>query len=263
MTGRPACACICAGLWAALGAALSAPRPAKGKDAEDDPGGKAKAAGGGGKAGRTVALLRARPPLLLLLLAIAGTEALYMGCFYASLTLVSKVYVVAIKKGGNLLVSSVGGWVLWGEPHAGEPRAPPSPAPPTTPCQAPAPVHTAWRGSGSRAHCVAWVRLTRTRVAWVRLTRTLRGVGPAHAHPRGVGQAEWAPLSGSWRAWRSCRSDTERLRWGPRGLELGPVCRRDVSPGYSARRRVWRDVVSRHERRRPMSWCRSLMVVVE
>ena len=29
------------------------------------------------------------------------------------------MYVVAIKKGGNLFVSSVAGWLLFGEPHAG------------------------------------------------------------------------------------------------------------------------------------------------
>ena len=124
---------LLAGLWAALGAAaLSAPprkAPAAGKaggdgggdddDDDDDAAGKAKAATAGGAARRTVTLLRARPALLLLLLGVAAMEALYMGCFYASLTFVSKVYVVAIKKGGNLLVTSVGGWVLFGEPHAG------------------------------------------------------------------------------------------------------------------------------------------------
>ena len=86
---------------------------------DDDAAGKAKAATAGGAARRTVTLLRACPALLLLLLGVAAMEALYMGCFYASLTLVSKVYVVAIKKGGNLLVTSVGGWLLFGEPHAG------------------------------------------------------------------------------------------------------------------------------------------------
>ena len=42
-----------------------------------------------------------------------------MGCYYASLTRASKVLVVAIKKGGNLLVSSVGGWVFFGEAYQG------------------------------------------------------------------------------------------------------------------------------------------------
>merc|ERR1740139_481170 len=107
---------LLAGLWATLGAAaLSAPAPPAGGD---DAAGKAKAAIAGGAARRSVALLRARPALLLLL-GVAAMEAVYMGCFYASLTIVSKVYVVAIKKGGNLLVTSVGGWVLFGEPHAG------------------------------------------------------------------------------------------------------------------------------------------------
>ena len=116
---------LLAGLWAALGAAaLSAPQktppPAGGGAGDEDAAGKAKAsARDGGAARRTAALLRLRPALLLLLLGVAAMEAFYMGCFYASLTRLSKVYVVAIKKGGNLLVTSVGGWVLFSEPHAG------------------------------------------------------------------------------------------------------------------------------------------------
>ena len=42
-----------------------------------------------------------------------------MGCWFAALTRVSKVYCVAIKKGGNLLVSSIGGWVIFGEKSEG------------------------------------------------------------------------------------------------------------------------------------------------
>ena len=55
----------------------------------------------------------------MLLLGVTCAEAFYMACYFSSLTIVSKVYVVAIKKGGNLLVNSVGGWVLFGESHQG------------------------------------------------------------------------------------------------------------------------------------------------
>ena len=120
---------------------LSARRAAKADDT-------AKGAGRGAGQ-RSLALLRSQPRLLLLLLGVTGAEAFYMGCYFASLTVVSKafarpspsptargpraaarvmpttppalsqVYVVAIKKGGNLLVNSVGGWVLFGESYEG------------------------------------------------------------------------------------------------------------------------------------------------
>ena len=54
---------------------------------------------------------------------MALTTALYpysqMGCYFAAISTVSKVYVVAIKKGGNLLVSSVGGILIFGEKAEG------------------------------------------------------------------------------------------------------------------------------------------------
>ncbi len=95
------------GLWAAFGASLL------GSGAEK--GGKA----GGGAAARSLRLLRASPRLSLVLLGVAITEACYMGCYFAALTRVSKVVVVAVKKGGNLLVSSAGGVLLFGEKAEG------------------------------------------------------------------------------------------------------------------------------------------------
>jgi uncharacterized membrane protein len=53
------------------------------------------------------------------LLAIACIEGCYMGCYFAALVRIPKVYVVAIKKGGNMLVSSIAGWVLLGEKAEG------------------------------------------------------------------------------------------------------------------------------------------------
>lgn len=74
---------------------------------------------GRGAAERSLRLLWAQPALLALLLGIAATEGFYMGCWFAALTRVSKVYCVAIKKGGNLLFSSIGGWVLFNEKSEG------------------------------------------------------------------------------------------------------------------------------------------------
>ena len=68
---------------------------------------------------RTLRLLWTEPKFALLLCTIALVEGGYMGCYFAALTRTSKVYVVAIKKGGNLLVSSVGGWVFLGESTEG------------------------------------------------------------------------------------------------------------------------------------------------
>lgn len=81
--------------------------------------GSRKESYGRGAFERTLRLLWAEPTYMLILCAIALTEAFYMGCYFAALTRTSKVYVVAIKKGGNLLVSSVGGWVLLGEETKG------------------------------------------------------------------------------------------------------------------------------------------------
>ena len=53
--------------------------------------------------------------LALLIIGVAAIEGSYMGCYFAALTRISKTVVVAVKKGGNLLVSSVGGWVIFGE----------------------------------------------------------------------------------------------------------------------------------------------------
>lgn len=104
------------GLWATCGAQLLSARGAKGKEEGADAG---KGAGRGASR-RTLALLGSQPRLLLLLLGVTAMEAIYMSCYFASLGIgFSKVYVVAIKKGGNLLVNSVGGWVLFGESHEG------------------------------------------------------------------------------------------------------------------------------------------------
>ena len=46
-----------------------------------------------------------------------------MLAYYAALTRVSKVYVIAVKKGGNLLVGAFGGMLLFGERSQG--RLPP------------------------------------------------------------------------------------------------------------------------------------------
>jgi hypothetical protein len=92
------------GVWAAIGAsALSSNN------------GDAEKGFGSGAAMRSIKLLTSQPRLLATLVAVAMIEGLYMGCYFAALSTVSKVYVVAIKKGGNLLVSSVGGIFLFGE----------------------------------------------------------------------------------------------------------------------------------------------------
>ena len=91
-------------MWAAIGAsALSSNN------------GDAEKGFGSGAAMRSIKLLTSQPRLLATLVAVAMIEGLYMGCYFAALSTVSKVYVVAIKKGGNLLVSSVGGIFLFGE----------------------------------------------------------------------------------------------------------------------------------------------------
>ena len=61
----------------------------------------------------------AQPSLIVVLLGIAATEGAYMAAWFAALSKMSKVYCVAIKKGGNLLLTSVGGWVLFGEKSDG------------------------------------------------------------------------------------------------------------------------------------------------
>ena len=94
------------GVWAALGATvLSARTDAKGA--------------GSSAAMRSLRLLFSQRRLMAILACVAFTEGLYMGCYFAAISTVSKVYVVAIKKGGNLLVSSVGGIVIFGEKAEG------------------------------------------------------------------------------------------------------------------------------------------------
>jgi hypothetical protein len=124
------------GLWAALGATvLSSSKSGAAAIKKDDgtPGSgrmtRSKSAsaasssqkrqGGSGAAMRSLRLLYAKPSLALVVLCVALIEGAYMGCYFAALARVSKVFVVAIKKGGNLLVSSVGGWVLFGESSEG------------------------------------------------------------------------------------------------------------------------------------------------
>ena len=105
---------LLSGLWATCGAQLMSARGVKGKEGAD-----ADKGAGHGASRRTLALLGSQPRLLLLLLGVAAAEAFYMACYFAGLGIVSKVYVIAIKKGGNLLVNSVGGWVLFGESYEG------------------------------------------------------------------------------------------------------------------------------------------------
>lgn len=99
------------GLWAAIGAsALSSSGRTSAADAKG---------AGSGAAVRSLKLLAATPRLLAILVGVALIEGFYMGCYFAAISTVSKVYVVAIKKGGNLLVSSVGGIFLFGEKAEG------------------------------------------------------------------------------------------------------------------------------------------------
>jgi hypothetical protein len=103
------------GLWAAGGAALrdrtSADVASSSKKEQPD---QAR-----GAAARTLRLLVAQPLLLLILLGIAAMEGAYMAAWFAALSKVSKVFCVAIKKGGNLLITSVGGWLIFGEQSEG------------------------------------------------------------------------------------------------------------------------------------------------
>eukprot|EP00937_MAST-01D_sp_MAST-1D-sp2_P001594 g1594.t1 len=60
-----------------------------------------------------------RPDVLGLLLAVACLEGFYMLCYYAAITRTSKVYVVAIKKGGGLLISALFGALFFKESTEG------------------------------------------------------------------------------------------------------------------------------------------------
>ena len=101
------------GLWAAIGAAFSGRGSASAQD-KKSAGDDAR-----GAASRSLRLLVAQPSLIVVLLGIAATEGAYMAAWFAALSKMSKVYCVAIKKGGNLLLTSVGGWVLFGEKSDG------------------------------------------------------------------------------------------------------------------------------------------------
>lgn len=91
------------GVWAAIGATALSSTPADAKGA------------GSGAASRSIKLLIAQPRLMLVLAGVAAMEGFYMGCYFRAISTISKVYVVAIKKGGNLLVSSIGGILLFKE----------------------------------------------------------------------------------------------------------------------------------------------------
>lgn len=95
------------GLWAGFGALSMSRADAKGRS------------DGRGPAGRTVRLLLTVPRHGLLLLGIAAVEGLYMGVYSVALKTVSKVYVIAIKIGGYLLFTTLGGFCFFGEPTRG------------------------------------------------------------------------------------------------------------------------------------------------
>ena len=63
--------------------------------------------------------MASQPSLALLLLGVAGIEGFYMGVYSIALKTISKVYVIAIKIGGYMLFTSVGGWVFFKEPSEG------------------------------------------------------------------------------------------------------------------------------------------------
>jgi drug/metabolite transporter (DMT)-like permease len=91
------------GAWALVGDKLTMDKATK-KD--DDKEKKAAAAAGP---------VHLQPKVMLMLLGVACTEGLYMLCYYGAITRVSKVFVVAIKKGGGLLISAAFGVLFFGE----------------------------------------------------------------------------------------------------------------------------------------------------
>lgn len=97
------------GLWAAVGALSNRRGSSTSKDGKP----------GETPAYRTIRLLRSEAWLALLLLGVAGIEGLYMGAYSIALKSVSKVYVIAIKIGGYMLLTSIGGWVFFNEEHKG------------------------------------------------------------------------------------------------------------------------------------------------
>ena len=95
------------GAWALLGDKLTMDKAtaAKATKKDDDKEKKAAAAGP----------VHLQPKVMLMLLGVACTEGLYMLCYYGAITRVSKVFVVAIKKGGGLLISAAFGVLFFGE----------------------------------------------------------------------------------------------------------------------------------------------------
>lgn len=98
------------GLWAGFGA-LTMNRDTSGSTKQDS--------AGRGAVARSFVLLLAQPQLLLLLLGVAGIEGFYMGVYSIALKTISKVYVIAIKIGGYMLFTSIGGWVFFKESSKG------------------------------------------------------------------------------------------------------------------------------------------------
>jgi drug/metabolite transporter (DMT)-like permease len=114
--GKTATLCygkLLTGLWAAFGSQLAERLVDSGKKKVDDAD-KEKAS-----ARHALSQLWRQPGLLWTLLGVALGDGLYMMAYLASLSQISKVIVVAIKKGGNLLVTSVGGMLLFGESTEG------------------------------------------------------------------------------------------------------------------------------------------------
>jgi uncharacterized membrane protein len=91
------------GAWAYLGDKLTSAKGAAEKDKKDDK--EAKAAGP----------IYLQPKVMAMLFGVACAEGIYMLCYYGAITRVSKVYVVAIKKGGGLLISAMFGVLFFGE----------------------------------------------------------------------------------------------------------------------------------------------------
>jgi hypothetical protein len=61
----------------------------------------------------------AQPRVLGLLAGVCALDAVYMLCLYKAVTLISPVYVAAIKRGGGVLLSSLLGVTCFGESVAG------------------------------------------------------------------------------------------------------------------------------------------------
>lgn len=81
--------------------------------------------GSGAVGGLTKAKLKpfATPKVAALLALVCSLDAVYMLSLYKAVTLISPVYVAAIKRGGGVLVSSLIGVSFFGESVAG--RVPP------------------------------------------------------------------------------------------------------------------------------------------